>query len=163
MVRSRRSKLIQFVIKYTQKEPSVATQRFAGGTLLHVAATVGCLEVVTLLLQLGLDPNVLGRNRAPLYCLANECASETGPEIVRLLVQSGAEVNACNGATRATALHAAARRGHVEIARALLDAGAAVSARDQKGETPLQRAMNCRKDEVSQLLREYGDQPIDVP
>ena len=46
----------------------------------------------------------------------------------------------------------AARRGFVGIARALLDAGAALEARDIKGHTPLQRAINCRKDEVARLL-----------
>ena len=156
MIRSRRAILIRFVIDAVQNEPSVATQYFAGGTLLHVAAGEGCLEVVTLLLRLGIDANLLGRGRTPLYCVANECTSETGPEIVRALVQSGADVNACCGATRASALHAAARRGNVEVARTLLDLGAAVDARDRKGETPLQRAMNCRKNGVSKLLLEYG-------
>jgi ankyrin repeat protein len=69
-------------------------------------------------------------------------------------VRAGADVNGCGGVTRATALHMAARRGHVEIARALLDSGAAVHARDGKGNTPLQRAINCRKNGVSQLLLE---------
>jgi len=46
----------------------------------------------------------------------------------------------------------------VEIARALLDSGAAVNARDRKGDTPLQRAINCRKNGVSQLLLERGAQ-----
>jgi ankyrin repeat protein len=50
----------------------------------------------------------------------------------------------------------AARRGHVEIARALLDSGATVNARDRKGDTPLQRAINCRKDGVAKLLQERG-------
>ena len=50
----------------------------------------------------------------------------------------------------------AARRGHVEIVRALLDSGAAVNAQDRKGDTPLARAINCRKSGVAQLLRERG-------
>jgi ankyrin repeat protein len=123
---------------------------------LHFAAAAGCLELVTLLLRLGVDPNIEGRGRTPLYCVANECAWETGPEIVRSLVRAGGDVNACSGVTRATALHSAARRGHVKIARALLEAGAAVNARDRKGDTPLQRAINCRKNEVSRLLLERG-------
>ena len=71
-------------------------------------------------------------------------------------MRAGADVDACGGVTRATALHMAARRGHVEIARALLDSGAAVNARDRKGDTPLQRGINCRKNEISQLLLERG-------
>jgi hemoglobin len=157
MVQSGRVRLIRFVIDAVESDPLLATPRFAGTTLLHFAAGAGCLEVVALLLRLGVDPNIQGRgDHAPLYCLANECASETGPEIVRALVRAGADVNASGGVTRATALHMAARRGHVEIARALLDSGAAVNEQDRKGDTPLQRAINCRKEAVSQLLRERG-------
>src|SRR5436853_5462045 len=144
MVQSGRAGLIHFVIDAVESDPSFATRRFAGTTLLHFVAGAGCLEVVTLLLRLGVDPNLQGRGgHTPLYCVANQCSSETGPEVVRALVRAGADVNACGGVTRATALHMAARRGHVEIARALLDSGAAVNARDRKGGRPLQRPTNC--------------------
>ena len=156
MVQSGRARLIHFVIDAAESDLSLATRRFAGNTLLNFAAGAGCLEVVALLLRLGVDPNIQGRGRTPLYCVANECGSETGPEVVRALVRAGADVNACSGVTWATALHAAARRGHVEIARALLDVGAAVNPRNRKGDTPLQRAINCRKNGISQLLLERG-------
>jgi truncated hemoglobin YjbI len=157
MIQSGRARLIHFVIDAVESDPSLGTQRFAGTTLLHFAAGAGCLDVVSLLLRLGVEPNIQGRgDHTPLYWVANECASETGPEVVRALVRGGADVNACGGVTRATALHMSARRGHVGIARALLDSGAEVNARDRKGDTPLQRAINCRKNGVSQLLRERG-------
>jgi truncated hemoglobin YjbI len=157
MVQTGRVRLIHFVIDAAESDPSLATRRFAGTTLLHFAAGAGCRDVVALLLRLGVDPNIQGRgDHTPLYCVANECASETGPEVVRALVRAGADVNACDGVTRATSLHMAARRGHVEIARALLDSGAALNALDRKGHTPLQRAINCRRNGVSQLLRERG-------
>lgn len=44
----------------------------------------------------------------------------------------------------------------MEIARALLDSGAAMNARDRKGTTALQRAINCRKNGISHLLLERG-------
>jgi ankyrin repeat protein len=50
----------------------------------------------------------------------------------------------------------AARRGFVGIAQTLLDAGAELDARDRKGDTPLRRALNCRKREVAELLSQYG-------
>jgi ankyrin repeat protein len=50
----------------------------------------------------------------------------------------------------------AARRGYLEIARVLLDCGAAINAKDNKGVTPLQRALNCRRNDVAQLLLDRG-------
>jgi ankyrin repeat protein len=160
MVRSGRSKLIRFVVDTVERDPSLALQRSADNTLLHVAAGAGCVELVTVLLRHGVDPNLTGRGRTPLYCVANECTSEAGPQLVRALVRAGADVNACSGSTRATALHSAARRGNVKVARALLDAGAAVNVKDSKGDTPLQRAVNCRKEGVSQLLRQHKKRAV---
>jgi ankyrin repeat protein len=50
----------------------------------------------------------------------------------------------------------AARRGHLEIARTLLDSGAAINARDSKGDTPRQRALNCRRPQLAQMLAARG-------
>ena len=157
MMQSGRSELVHFVIDAVKSEPSLATRRFSGRTLLHFASGAGCLDVVALLLKLGTDPNIPGRgDHAPLYCVANECGSELGPKLVQALVRAGADVNARGGVTGATALHMAARRGHVGIARMLLDCGAAIDAQDRKGDTPLQRAINCRRRLVAQLLVDRG-------
>jgi truncated hemoglobin YjbI len=157
MVQSGRPRLIRFVMDAVERDASLGTRCFAGNTLLHFAAGAGCLEVVDLLLRLGVDPNIQGRGEhTPLYCVANQCGWRAGPEVVRALVRAGADVNACGGVIRATPLHMAARRGHVEIARALLDLGADVNARSRKGDTPLQRAVKCRKTSVAQLLIERG-------
>jgi hemoglobin len=156
-VQSRRAELTGFVIDSVERDPSFAARRFAGRTLLHYASGAGCLEVVETLLRLGADPDIQDAGgHTALYAVANECASETGPAVVRALVRAGADVNRCGGVTRATALHMAARRGHLEIARTLLECGAAIGARDSKGDTPLQRAVNCRRDAVVQLLVECG-------
>jgi truncated hemoglobin YjbI len=157
MVQIGNAQLIRFVTDAMQSDPSLAARRFAGRTLLHSACGVGCFEVVTVLLRLGADPNVQDRGgHAPLYSVANECSGERGPDIVRTLAQAGADVNAHGGVTGASALHMAARRGHLEIARTLLDCGARIDAQDRKGDTPLHRALKCRRDRVSQLLVERG-------
>ena len=108
---------------------------------------------MTALLRAGTDPDFRDAgDHTPLYRVANQCASPAGPDVVRELLHSGADVNARNGVTSATALHMAARRGFIGIAQALLDAGADLEARDRKGDTPLGRARNCRKAEVAELL-----------
>ena len=157
MVQCGRSGLIHFVIDAVEGEPSLASRRFARRTLLHFACAAGCVEVVSSLLRIGADPNTQDRGgHTPLYCVGNECASETGPSIVRMLVRAGADVNASTGVTRATALHMAARRGYTAVIEALLDCGAAIEARDAKGDTPLQRATNCRRHAAVQLLLARG-------
>jgi hypothetical protein len=157
MMQSGRESLIAFVIHAAEQDPSLVTHHFNGKTLLHIASGAGCLAVVAVLLRLGADPNMQDRGgHTPLYCVANECASNAGADIVQALVVAGADVNQQGGVTQATALHMAARRGHLEIAKALLDCGASLEVKDRKGETPLQRAVNCRRHIVAQLLLEHG-------
>jgi hemoglobin len=158
MLRTHRPDLVQAVAKEIEQNPYLASCRHAGRTLLHNAAGAGCPKIVALLLRMGVDPNVLDRgNHTPLYRLANECATDAGVEIARMLVDAGAEVNFCGGATRATPLHMAARRGHVGLAQALLECGASLDARDTRGCTPLDRAVNCRRPEVVPLLRRHAE------
>jgi hemoglobin len=157
MMQSGRVRLIRFVLDSVESEPTLIQRRFATRTLLHFASGAGCVEVVTVLLRLGADPGAQdGGGHTPLYSVANECGSVTGPDVVRALAGAGASVNACDGVTRATPLHMAARRGHLEIARALLECGASINARDRKGDTPLQRALNCRRQEIARWLAQVG-------
>lgn len=153
MAESGRAGLVRFALDAVKRDPALGAQCYGGRSLLHYAAGAGCRELVELMLRHGTDPNLLDRGgHTPLYSVANECTGESGPEVVRALVNAGAHVNACGGVTRATALHMAARRGFVEIAKALLDCGAVIDARDSKGDTPLRRAMNCRKRALAELL-----------
>ncbi len=164
MLQTARPTLLDFVLLSLRNDPSLAACRHAGKALLHYAAGAGSLEAVALLLELGSVPDLLDRGgHTPLYCLANECSSPQGPALVHLLIGAGAEVNAAGGVTRATPLHMAARRGSVGIAAALLDSGASLHALDRKGDTPLQRARNCRKPAVALLLEQRAAQLVLPP
>ena len=56
-------------------------------------------------------------------------------------------------------MHQAARWGNVSAAQALLDYGAAIDARDGKGQTPLRRAVNCQRLEFVRFLVRHGADP----
>ncbi|HLH16294.1 MAG TPA: ankyrin repeat domain-containing protein [Bryobacteraceae bacterium] len=147
--------------EYAERElaadPSLARVRNRyGRTLLHDAAGHADLRMLELLLRLGADPNDrTAGGHTPLYCVANQSTSGGG-DVVRALVQAGAQVDTPCGAKRCTALHMAARRGNTEVAEALLDCGADIHARDSAGVTPLGRAKNCRKTAVASLLVSRG-------
>jgi hemoglobin len=154
MLQTRNRALIEYVHSEIGRNPRLVTETHNDGTLLNTAVAAGCVATVKFLLQSGADPN--GGRHPSLYRLANQFGGPGGGELVRLLVEAGAPVDACDNVKRCTALHMAARRGHTEIAAALLDCGADIEARDSTRETPLRRAVNCSKPEVAALLVSRG-------
>ncbi len=145
-------RVLEFALARISADPGLAQERH-GGSLLRMAAGKGCLAIVELLLRLGVDPNAVDRyGHPPLYFVGNACRRETGPAVIRALVEAGATVNQQDRVKRCTPLHMAARRGNVAVAKALLECGADPGIRDIAGVTSLQRAINCRKPEVAALL-----------
>ncbi len=157
MMGSRNPAMLQHVRETLTRQPALLQERYAGRTLLHEASAQGNLAMVELLLRLGADYNAQdGGGHTPLYCLANEYRTSGGGDIVRVLAQSGANINASGGVKHCTALHMAARRGNLEIAEALLDCGADIDRPDSLGDTPLRRAVNCGRIQVAALLLARG-------
>ncbi|KAK8113020.1 hypothetical protein PG984_013546 [Apiospora sp. TS-2023a] len=79
-------------------------------------------------------------------------------EIVNILLEEGADVNAQEG-SYGTALQAASRHGSYEIVRLLLQMGAAVNAQGRQGrslDTALLAASSGGHNEVVRVLLEYG-------
>jgi ankyrin repeat protein len=158
MTGSEHSGILDFALERVSADPGLAQRRYTHErTLLHGAASEGCLAMVEQLLRLGADPDAADRyGHPPLYCVANACRRGTGEALVRALVKGGANVNLQDRIKRCAPLHMAARRGNVPVARALLDCGADTGIRDIAGVTPLGRALNCRKPEVAALLRAWS-------
>ena len=157
MMGSRNEAILRYVQEKLVDDPELVKERYAGRTLLHEASARGNLPMLELLLHLGADPeSKTGGGHTPLYCLANEYKGSEGGSLVRAIVGGGANVNAADGVKHCTPLHMAARRDNVEVARALLDCGARIEARDSLGETPLRRSVNCGKTEVARLLLARG-------
>lgn len=145
------------------RRPALATEADMGRTLLAEAAGRWDVPRVEALLAAGSGartPDGLGHDA--LYRAANAQWPEReaeGRAVVGLLIEHGADVNAVGGPGRITALHAAARRGTIEIAAALLAGGADIEAQDAKGETALRRAVNCGKERMVRLLLAHGADP----
>ena len=86
-----------------------------------------------------------------------DAAGQGDTEKVRALLQSNpAALYARDGGT--TALHEAARAGHLAVVKLLVEKGANLNATDFSGLTPLKLALGRRKTEVADYLRQQGAQ-----
>ncbi len=100
--------------------------------------------------------------------------SDASAEMIRFLIQHGANIGLCDHEQKWTALHFAARDQKVEIVRELIANGAFVDAEDIFGNTPLWRCvMNQEPNRklLKELLangadpskkNEHGVAPIDI-
>jgi ankyrin repeat protein len=126
-----------------EKEPSVHDPQ----------ARLRYVQILKSLVQAGADVNSATSGVPPLTVAA---AYGGDVEMVKLLLELGADPKARSDSRLATALHAAAGYGHVEIARILLDAGADVNALAPRNKTPLDEAIQNQRAEVADLLRQTG-------
>ncbi len=77
-------------------------------------------------------------------------------EVVELLCDHGADVNARQPRLGSTPLHWAAQAGRADVVALLLTHGAQANAKTIKGETPLRWAVGSGHTEVVELLRQHG-------
>ncbi|KAG8505495.1 E3 ubiquitin-protein ligase MIB2, partial [Galemys pyrenaicus] len=110
-----------------------------GRTALQVAAYLGQVELVQLLLQAraGVDLQDEEGNTALHYAaLGNQ------PEAARVLLSAGCRADALNGGHSA-ALHVAVQRGFLEVVRVLCEGGCDVNLPDAHADTPLHCAISA--------------------
>lgn len=121
-----------------------------GGTLdfspLMWAAEENNIEMMTLLLEKGADPNLRNRRGMSALLLA---AKNGHSDAIKLLLDKGADVD-CE-AQGVTPLHAAVAYGHIDAVRLLLGRGA----RDNKG-LALQSASQTKNEEIMHLLSQFS-------
>jgi ankyrin len=129
-------------------------------TPLHSAASYGDLEMVQLLL--GYEVDVDARTRrdegwTPLHDTAWNSSHlqnvvQSSPDVARILLEHGADVNARSN-SGSTTMHIAA---DVEFARVLLEHGANVGAEDEEGRIPLRGATKKGSVELVRMLLEHA-------
>ena len=118
-----------------------------GATPLFLAASLGNVEAVRVLLAGGADPSITTeKGTAPLHVAAwggdpyfrdwTEGEKKNLFEITKLLVARGGDVNSA-GEHGWTALHGAAYKGVDDVVRFLVESGARIEVFDEYGQTPL--------------------------
>ena len=120
---------------------------------IFMASYNGDLQTVKRLVEQ--DPGLAnGRNDYGRFPL--EMAAQTGQiEIVKFLLEKGADINADRGGT--TALHMAAIfGGKTELIELLLEKGADINARAGNGHTPLNFAVIGKQKKIADLLLDKG-------
>jgi len=134
-----------------ERSPDAFQESDAGGcTPLHVAAEVGNIAFMQLLLEKGADANREDKcGLTPLHYAARYDQRRA----IEVLLRRG--VDGCKtDSNRQTALHWAVIEGHVEAVKALLRHSGSLDMRDEGGQTALHLAARSGHDNLVKLLLE---------
>jgi uncharacterized protein len=114
-----------------------------GSTPLHNSCIAGCVNATRILLTSGADPNKPYTYRSPVDGRIEDrivaLMKVTKSEVLKLMIEHGADVN-IRDANGSTPLMHAAKRGNNLIVQMLLAAGADPSAKNNEGVTALDLA-----------------------
>uniref|UniRef100_A0A5B7ASL4 RING-type E3 ubiquitin transferase n=1 Tax=Davidia involucrata TaxID=16924 RepID=A0A5B7ASL4_DAVIN len=132
---------------------------------LHIAAANGQIEIVSMLLNRSVNPDLLNRHKQTPLMLA---AMHGKISCVQKLIQAGASILMFDSLHGRTCLHYAAYYGHSDCLQAILSAAQSshvaaswgfarfVNIRDGKGATPLHLAARQRRPECVHILLDNG-------
>ncbi|KAL7306090.1 hypothetical protein TKK_0001543 [Trichogramma kaykai] len=142
-------------------------QSLDGCTTLHTAIEFSGIELVELLLENGLNPDVKDSfGRTPLHRVYDCGCSPiysllSGPhkhkkEVLKELAQNNADLKDLNSQNQ-TALHLTF---DVEIIEIILKYGVDINSKDKLGISPLQNAVTCMKRDAVNILLKHGANSI---
>ncbi|XP_072119920.1 ankyrin repeat and KH domain-containing protein 1 isoform X6 [Mobula birostris] len=140
-------------------DADVNAQSSTGNTALTYACAGGFVDVVKVLLKAGANIEDHNENgHTPLM----EAASAGHVEVARVLLEYGAGINTHSNEFKESALTLACYKGHLEMVRFLLDAGADQEHKTDEMHTALMEACMDGHVEVARLLLDSGAQ-VNMP
>jgi ankyrin repeat protein len=123
-----------------------------GITPLQGAAACNDVEIASLLIAEGANVN----NRSHQYSVLDQ-AIYWGPDVAKLLIESGVEVNTFVPYSGETPLMNAVSKGRIELTRMLLEAGASPNTLHRRTQwTALDYAIYYCQPELVQILQAHG-------
>ena len=144
-----------------------------GQAALWECATKGHVTLLEFILNCGIQVNAIvevPENVEKKWTLLHRASYCGQVEVVKLIVNRGADINIRDAKNNNTALHLAAESGSVEIIKLLLDKGMSVSLTDKDESTPLHVSAEFGHLEATKALVErgaalngtnkYGDSPL---
>ena len=130
----------------------VDVRGFDDRTPLHMAVDRGLLEVTRVLIERGASINARDSNdRTPLHptwYVRSGTFDDTYFDVVRYLLEHGADVDAQANTEHSTPLHLASYFGGFKVAQLLLNRGVNINMRDEKCRTPLHEALTNLRNTV---------------
>ena len=143
------------MLLYLGADPNTTTENDQLTPLMVTCLGAGNIKIAKLLLQA--RANINQQSKIGFTALMIACHLETpNNDLVRLLIQSGADISIKTSEHQRTALMVAMQHGHTSIVQYLLDEGAPVNTQDINGSTSLMLASELGHSEVVRLLINYG-------
>ena len=125
-----------------------------GFGLLHLACMYGHEETVLMLLDRGAGKEMVSKHKMKVRPIHSAAAGRKH-DIVRLLIERGADVNALQVAGWRL-IHHAAQQGDREFVDLLIASGADLDVKNDRGQSPVDIARGLKHEELADFLQSAG-------